>query len=235
VGEPLRVLNCDNNIALIDVDDSTSANYFNWQRIDLDNPNITEKIENETDTLNAAIAGRYRLIGINTMSGCSDTTFVEVRDSIEPLQLSITGDKTICEGSSIEIEVSVEEPGNKNYQYNWSTNSDTTTAQIDVAGTYSVTVTGDNACIGVDSVEINNKEKVFLEAELTVANDDDLRICPGDSIQLTFAVLKNGFGPFEFTYMIGDSTDTKHFEDNKNEIWVTPEVDTTYYRLLLAF
>jgi len=71
-----------------------------------------------------------------------------------------------------------------------------------------------------------------LEAELTVANDDDLRICPGDSIQLTFAVLKNGFGPFEFTYMIGDSTDTKHFEDNKNEIWVTPEVDTTYYRLL---
>jgi len=229
VGEPSRVLNCNNNIALIDARSSMNANHFYWEREDLDNPNITEILENEADTLNVIQAGRYMVIGIDTLSGCKATTFVEVRDSIEPLQLSISGDRTICAGMPIDVAVNVQEAGNENYQYNWSTNSDKATAQIDFSGIYYVTVTDENACIGMDSIQITNQEKVFLEARLT---SDETEICAGEEVELNFLIDGKGVGPYKFRYTDGEGDSIWiNLESNSIDIKTNPKAGKSYQLL----
>ena len=102
---------------------------------------------------------------------CSGENQVTVTENQNPTP-TITGNLTICEGSSTVLDAG-------NYaSYNWNTSEISQTINVTTAGNYSVTVTSIAGCTGTDNVTVN-----ILPAPI-VSILGDLNICGGTSTTL---------------------------------------------------
>lgn len=83
-------------------------------------------------------------------------------------------DMAICEGETVFLEAG-------DFQtYEWSTEESLADISVSTTGSYSVTVTDDNACTAVDTIFIDVQGLINLTVE-----SDSMSICPGDSVQLS--------------------------------------------------
>lgn len=94
------------------------------------------------------------------------------RDVDPPLPVELGPDQTICNDQTVTLDAGI---GGANYS--WSNGAQTQTLQVNVAGTYIVTVTAQGCGVGVDTVVV---EKISLDLEA----GPDLEVCAGESIQL---------------------------------------------------
>jgi hypothetical protein len=100
-------------------------------------------------TLTVNSSGTYAVTATNSV-GCSYSDNIIV--NVEALPMPNLGpDVTLCEGQTVVLNGSV--AGETNYL--WSTGATTAGLTVDTAGTYSVTVTTDNGCIGTDVVVVD--------------------------------------------------------------------------------
>lgn len=100
-------------------------------------------------TLTVNSSGTYAVTATNSV-GCSYSDNIIV--NVEALPVPNLGpDVTLCEGQTVVLNGSV--AGETNYS--WNTGATTAGLTVDTAGTYTVTVTTDNGCIGTDAVIVD--------------------------------------------------------------------------------
>jgi hypothetical protein len=111
---------------------------------------------------------------------------------VTEVMVDITGDEILCNGKPIFLSA-----GMGFSQYLWSTGQKTEEILVDLEGTYSVTVTDNNGCTGVDEIVILGGD--FLDVEIT----GDSVLCDGNT-----GVLNAGSGFTSYTWSTGESSQT---------------------------
>ena len=123
-----------------------------------------------TNSITVGQSGVYFVTATN-VEGCSAVTSALVTVNPNP-QISITGNTTICAGSSTTLTAT----GASNYI--WSTGAQTASLQVNAFGMYSVTGTSSEGCVGSADVVV----LVSPQPVITIAGDTN--ICQGESTTL---------------------------------------------------
>ncbi|MBV6654236.1 MAG: hypothetical protein KI786_10795, partial [Mameliella sp.] len=131
-------------------------------------------------------AGIYQLLVTNAF-GCTASDEITVAEEAVPVS-GLNGPYTFCENDSVSIQVA------QGYQsYEWSVPAQGNTLVVDDPGTYYVTITGNNNCVTVDSLEA---EALMLPSPEITGGPN---LCIGSSLELESSM------PF-FTYQWEDGT-----------------------------
>ena len=101
-----------------------------------------------TQTVEINTPGQISVL-VTDLNGCQNTATLDVQENVE-LSISIQGDLEICSGDSTTISPTVPFA-----TYQWSNHTNESYLTTDQAGSYSVTVTDINGCLGTTSVEIS--------------------------------------------------------------------------------
>jgi hypothetical protein len=102
-----------------------------------------------TQTIQANASGIYMVAVSN--GGCTDMDTIQVNFNALPV-VDIGTDRDICTSDTITLDA-----GNVGSTYLWSTGATTQTIRVNLAGTYSVTVTNGNGCTKADEMVVTNK------------------------------------------------------------------------------
>ena len=143
-----------------------------------------------TQTIAATVASTYT-VTVTDASGCSGTNAVTVTVNANPTP-TITGDDAICAG-----ETSVLDAG-AYAAYQWSVVAETNqTLVANTAATYTVTVTDNNGCTGIDDFVLT------VNANPTPQITGDDAVCAGQS-----STLDAGAGYANYAWNNGTSAQT---------------------------
>ena len=158
-------------------------------------------------TVNPTTNTTYTVTATNTSTGCSSSQSILV--TVNPLPvpvITVTPSNTICAGQTATI-------GTSTYSsYSWSTGGGTAQSfTTSSAGTYTVTVTNSNGCVGSASSTLS------VISAPTVAITSPSTICAGSSITLATTTTN----PTGGTYLWSNSATT-------SSISVSPTATTTY-------
>ena len=102
-----------------------------------------------SQVINVNNTGTYS-VSVTDSRGCqgSASTSVVVNDNPSP-QITPNGPTTFCQGYNVDLNA-----GGPYSIYNWSTTGSTQTINVNASGTYSVTVTDANTCVGSTSIPV---------------------------------------------------------------------------------
>jgi len=106
------------------------------------------------------------------VAGCSNVGTVTVGSLPAPI-VDLGNDTTLCTGD--ELVLNVAQVG---ASYLWNTGADTPDLTVSTAGTYSVTVTGANACSTTDAILVDFVSPVPVDLGA------DITVCEGDVVEL---------------------------------------------------
>ncbi len=173
---------CDGSIDLT-VNGGTSPYSYSWS-----NGNTTEDINN-------LCAGWY-YVTITDNNGCTKEDSAEV---IEPPVLSLVMDSTnaschgTCDGSA-SVSVS---GGTSPYSYSWSNGATDSSITGLCAGVYTVTVTDNNGCQKIDSIEISEPTALVLNMNSSDATCHG--VCDGSAS----VSVSGGTSPYSYSWSNG--------------------------------
>ncbi|MFT6936110.1 MAG: hypothetical protein ACJA1N_000404 [Saprospiraceae bacterium] len=117
----------------------------------VNDPNVTYTWSNGaiTPMITVTTSGTYNLTTTNSFNCAhSDGTIIVIESLPIP---NLGGDTTLCEGETLQLNGSIAGIAN----YSWSTGATTAGLLVDTAGTYIVTLTSDNGCVGTDNIVID--------------------------------------------------------------------------------
>lgn len=139
----------------------------------------------QSSSITASAAGAYTLT-VTDANGCTGTTSINVQQLSAPAP-QITGVTTFCDGASTTLDAGA---GYSTYQ--WSNGGGNgQTATFSTTGTYSVTVSDANGCIGSASIAINELPPV------AVSITGGTTLCTGQSSALLSA--SAGFAAYSWS------------------------------------
>ncbi|HMG13906.1 MAG TPA: gliding motility-associated C-terminal domain-containing protein [Saprospiraceae bacterium] len=139
-------------------------------------------------------------IGIYTVTvisskGCSGTATLKLKQA-PPVPLSIVPQNpTICEGKSINLTAN---SIGTNLSFNWNTPFGNLMGQsisANIPGTYSLTVTDNSGCTGIDSIIISEYPALIIQIGPYPAS-----FCNTGTVILNANLIKNGTGPFTYQW-----------------------------------
>lgn len=143
----------NNGVATVIASDGTAPYTFSWS--------TGASSQGSSNTLSNMSPGSYTVTVIDA-SGCSKSA-VAVISSIPGPQPVITVNKNLlCFGESNGVAVVTNSGGTAPMTYSWSTTATGATADKLSAGTYSVTATDANACMGITSVVFSQSSQIKL-------------------------------------------------------------------------
>lgn len=132
---------------------------------------------------------------------CSTTDTVYV--NLNTVSVNITGNTTVCEGSSYNVIAS----GGTSYLWNTGDTTASVSFMPTDTTTYTVTVANSIGCSASDSITVN-----LIATNFTFPTDTF--VCAGDSLQMIAG------GGVSYSWSTGATTNTD---------WITPTDTTTYY------
>lgn len=135
----------------------------------------------------------------STLSACSiRDTFIVTVDSF-PVLASLGSDTSMCSGERITLQ---DESGS-GYTYNWNTGSSDSAIVISAPGTYSLTVTNNNTCTAIDSVDLLIKgiRPTVAFSNTTVCNGDSMNF-----VDMSFTILPDQINNILWDFNDGDSS-----------------------------
>ena len=153
--EPTSNLNCNSNTLMMDANGSSAGTDFDivWT-----GPGIVLDGNENTLTPTIETEGIYTLTITNTITGCSLSDWTAVSSDYDEPQLTTGTDQTLdCNSTAASLQVSgdIDLP----FQILWTgpginaTNENSPTPEIDLPGTYIVTLSNpDNGCSSIDSI-----------------------------------------------------------------------------------
>lgn len=121
-----------------------------------------------TDTARNLSAGNYS-VTITDANTCTATATTSISEPLPLIANISTGQNVSCNGFNDGKAYVTISGGTTPYTYLWSNNQITDTAQNLIAGNYSVTITDNNSCTAVSSVNIT--EPINLTASISAANN----------------------------------------------------------------
>ena len=122
-------------------------------------------------SINVNAAGTYSVIATGA-NGCTSSAELTVAQYSAP-EVSITGNTTVCEGSSTTITA------NGGVSYQWSTGETGASISVNAFGVYSVTATGNGGCSATANAT------VFVTSAPTPSISGNLHICDNETTTLT--------------------------------------------------
>ncbi|MEN0004132.1 MAG: choice-of-anchor L domain-containing protein [Bacteroidota bacterium] len=146
------------------------------------------------------LSGTYQVTATD-QNDCEATTEVVI-PSTSPIILTLTSQPISCSGEADGTVQLVSDGGTGDYTYNWSNGAMTADLSNLPAGTYSVTVTDENDCVGMQSVTITEPSEISL----TVEGIDPL--CFGADGGVGTITATGGTGDFSYSWNNGNSTAT---------------------------
>lgn len=143
-------------------------------------------------------AGTYT-ITVTDSNACTFTSFTTVS---EPTALTAIASSTdvLCNGGNTGTATIKENGGISPYSYLWSDGQTTPVASGLTAGTYSVTVTDNNACVFTTSVIVNEPTPL---AALTSGTN---ALCNGGNTGTATVNASGGISPYSFLWSNGQTT-----------------------------
>lgn len=118
-------------------------------------------------TINVNAQGDYS-VTVTSSDNCTNSDTITVGINLLPV-INLGNDTVICEGNSIQLDA-----GNSGSSYNWSTGETTQTLNVDLSGTYSVTVTSAYNCVSSKNIDVSVNS-------LPIITLQDVSFCSGDS------------------------------------------------------
>lgn len=149
-------------------------------------------------TLDANAQGDYWVIV--TVSGCSDTDSVYVKES-SSLSLDLRPDTTVCPGQSITLNPII---NYSNITYTWSDGSNGTSLTTSTPGKIYLDIVDAGGCAGTDTMELKNDNPLVIDL-----GADPTNLCFGDTTELQLLPARTGLNyqwSIGGTYIKTDST-----------------------------
>lgn len=138
---------------------SSSANVCVGGQVALTTTNTTDSLQwtkggaaipgAHQSSYQATSGGTYKLIAVNTTTGCLDSSAAITVTSRENPVVNLGNDTSICSGNSLVLNA-----GNAGSTFAWENNATTQTRTITQSGTYSVKVTNTYGCITKDTIAV---------------------------------------------------------------------------------
>ncbi|MBN8680757.1 MAG: choice-of-anchor I family protein [Chitinophagales bacterium] len=125
-----------------------------------------------TQSITVSSAGGYA-VSVTNAFGCEGTGFVFINAAQNPV-VDLGPNKNLCAGQTLTLDA-----GNAGATYLWSNGETTQTIAANVAGSYTVTVTSTQGCVGSDVVALVNA------ATPNVNLGADVITCEGQTITLS--------------------------------------------------
>ncbi|MBI4931627.1 MAG: gliding motility-associated C-terminal domain-containing protein [Bacteroidetes bacterium] len=118
-----------------------------------------------TQTINVTTAGTY-VVTVTSLSGCtSGSASITVNVFANPApNITANGPLTFCQGGSVVLDA-----GAGYTNYSWTTGANTQTISVSASGTYGVTVTDANGCVGSASINVTASPMPSVSASSTQA------------------------------------------------------------------
>lgn len=159
----------------------------------------------DTQTLTVTEPGDY-FVTVSDADGCTGETYVEVTQNTLPAP-DIEGLESFCTGGSVELTATA------GYDlYEWSTMVQNQSITVNESGTYIVTVTDENGCIGETSITVTE------QASLTPTIRGIEMVCEGGS-----SILDAGAGYDLYEWENGPTGQT--FEVNETGTYIVTVTD----------
>lgn len=158
---------------------------------------------NDTTSVLVNSPGLYSLTATDPRNGCTETALVTVpQDTTAPTIIIAPPGVLDCRTFSITIDASASSNGSQ-YVYRWTTTDgnivsggSTLTPEVDLPGTYSLTITNlFNGCSTTQSIQVNQRPNTLTGASLVIGQPD----CQNPLGTLEVANLMGGQGPFLFS------------------------------------
>jgi hypothetical protein len=154
----------------------------------------------EASTLAVSTPGTY-VLTVTGANGCQAVACQTVEGDIAPPSVGVGPDRTLtCFEPDIFVDAMVC-GGSAPYLYEWrdhcgvlvATTQDVT---LNLAGVYTLTVTGANGCSASDSLTV----LAGIDPPVVDVGPDQVLACPGDKVILT-ATVSGGISPYEYVWM----------------------------------
>jgi len=154
-----------------------------------------------TATATGLCAGTY-FITVSDVNNCNDIASITIT---EPSQLinNVTTNDVTCFGNNDGDASANVGGGTSPYTYNWSTNSTNSSVSNLSPGTYFVTVTDNNGCTTIDTIQIT--EPTLLTS--TTSNNDVN--CNGNNDGDASVNASGGTSPYSYSWSSGGSAATE--------------------------
>lgn len=151
------------------------------------------------DDIDSLTSGIY-VVSVTDTNGCMDTTSVIIVE-LDPILPNISHIDVTCFDGNDGSAASAVSGGGTSFDYLWSTNAITTGLNNLSSGVYTLTITDENNCSGVDSAVVLQPDSIQLS--LTIANITCFGAMDGSA---SFTV-SGGTAPHTFVWSNG-ATDT---------------------------
>jgi len=171
-------------------------------------PNDGATINPTTGVLSNLIEGNTYIISYTSPDGeCQNTGTTTVEPALNP-EIDGTVVNALCNDAIGEVNITVS-GGVEPYQFSWSNNATTQNINGLEAGTYNVTVTGDNGCFASASFTVENDN----EPELIVAAVN--ATCANNNGSVSVEVVANtGTPDFQFLWSANAGNSTNESVEN---------------------
>lgn len=145
--------------------------------------------------------GSY-IVTVTDANGCFTSLSVNILEPAAVLPNINVTSNVLCNGGSDGAMVAGPSGGDGSYSYSWSTLDNTASIGNLVAGSYTVTVTDGNGCVGVESATVT--EPVALSGVLSNISEPT---CNGLSDgQIQFDITGGGISPYSYNWNNGGTT-----------------------------
>ncbi|MBR4583249.1 MAG: gliding motility-associated C-terminal domain-containing protein [Bacteroidales bacterium] len=182
-------------------------------------------------TGNLLADGSYSVI-VRDANGCTGDAIAIVTVNAPSVgTLGLTGETTICDGSSTALTVVSDNDNVGDLTFAWSNGlgNDATSADITTAGDYSVTITATNVVNTVTCTdEIVLTENISVNVRPTATVSGSTAICADNTDEQMVIFTFTGTAPFVYTWSDGTSSHNETTNNATVTITVTPSETTTY-------
>ncbi len=114
-----------------------------------------------TSSVSNKVSGNYTVTVTNIATGCAQIKSVNIPSTASPVNLSFNAPPTLCQNATTNLTVTPS-GGTSPYSYNWSDGSTTQTINKG-SGSYWVSVTDANGCMGIGNVMVNQHPSIYSQ------------------------------------------------------------------------
>lgn len=214
---PAMSLNCNADDLVLDGSNSSQgANFtYSWS-----GPGLVSGGNTLMPTIN--VLGNYELLVTNNNNGCTETSSIEVTETLPPVLSLMSQTNVDCNGNATGAASVEVMDGLAPYSYEWSSGGMDATETDLMSGDFTVTVTDGHGCTASLSVSIS--EPALLD--FSIASTDLTKVGANDGTAT--ANPTGGTAPYSYSWDNGDMTQTiDNLAPGEYFVTITDENDCT--------